>query len=221
MRKLLLSLTVLAVGVAGAFLAFSPRANAHGLLAGTFNGSVGSSGNPNAFVIALDTPSSIAAGTYQFNITDYATIHNFDLCQGTSCTGSNSLAKTSVNGTGSVQWTLTLGPGTYTYWCDVHTTELMGQFTVTGTLPLNGSVTSVKPTRKLVTVAAKANQTAHFKAWLLKGSTQLATTGTVGTTATLKLKPAKTLQPGFYTVQVRIFTSPTAFKVIRKKIKVT
>ncbi len=224
MRKLLvslISLVVVALGLGGTFLIFSPGAGAHGLVDGTFDGNVGTSVNPDAYVIALHAPSTIAPGTYQFNITDYSTIHNFDLCQGASCTGSNSLDKTSVAGTGTEQWTVTLTPGTYTYQCDVHFTILQEQFTVgTTTTAVNASITKVTPTRKVVTVNAMANQTASFKAWLLKGSTQLATATTTGKTVQLKLKPLKALKPGYYVVQVRAFTSPTNFKVVKKKIYV-
>ena len=227
MRKLLLSLSVLAVfalGLGGSFLVLSPGAGARGAVDGTFNGHVGSSGSPDAYVIALSTPSAVAPGTYQLNITDYSTIHNFDLCKGASCTGSNSVDKTDVAGTGAVQWVVNLTPGTYTYQCDVHSASLQEQFTVgsgtTTTPALTGQITKVVPTRKLVTVTAKANQAAQFKATLFKASTLLATTTASGSTATLKLKPLKALKPGYYTVSVRVFTSGTNFKIVKKKIYV-
>jgi hypothetical protein len=230
MRKLIVSLTALALfalGLGGAFLVFSPGAGAHGLVDGTFTGSVGSSGTPNAYLITVNTPSSVAPGTYEFDITDYATIHNFDLCQGAACTGSNTVDKTSISGTGSVMWTVALTPGTYTYRCDLHP-DLQGQFTVSGGTtsttttttkpPLTASITKVTSTRKLVTVNAKANQTASFKAWLLKSGKPLATASTSGTTVQLKLKPLKALKPGYYVVQVKAFTSPANFKIVKKKI---
>jgi hypothetical protein len=226
MRKLLISFTtlvVVALGLGGAFLVFSPGAGAHDLVDGTFTGSVGSSGaNPDAYIITLNTPATVAPGTYQLNITDYSSIHNFDLCAGPSCTGSNSLDKTDVAGTGSVSWIVNLTPGTYTYQCDVHFHQLQEQFVVgTVTTPLNASITKVTSTRKLVTVNAKANRPASFKAVLLKASTVLATATTSGrTTAQLKLKPLKALKPGYYVVQVKAFTSNTNFKVVKKKIYV-
>jgi uncharacterized membrane protein len=236
MRKLLVSLSLLAVfafGLLGAFLLLSPGAGAQGVLDGTFTGSVGTSGTPNAFDIELNTPSTVAPGTYEFDITDYASIHNFDLCAGATCTGSNSVDKTGVAGTGSVQWTVNLTPGTYTYQCDVHFMQLHGQFTVSGgtTSTSTTSTTSTTPavtvkiakvvsTRKLVTVTAKANEVTHFKAWLLKGATQLATTSTGGTaSAQLKLKPLTTLKPGTYTVQVKVVTGSTS-AVVKKQIHV-
>jgi len=42
--------------------------------------------------------STVAPGTYEFDITDYATIHNFDLLG----PGNVSIDKTTIAGTGSV-----------------------------------------------------------------------------------------------------------------------
>ena len=95
-----------------------------------------------------------------------------------------------------------------------------GSFIVQG---ISGSFTKISPTRKLVTAKVKASQPAQYTAWLLKGKTQLATVSspvTLASTATLKLKPATALKPGTYVVQVKMYTSTTNFKVIRKKITV-
>jgi len=201
MRTLLLSLAVLALGLGGVIFANSSSA-AHSRAATTpiITGSVGSSTSHNAYEIAL-SKSTVTPGTYQFNITDYATLHNFDLCKGTSCTSSNSLHKTTVGGTGSFSWTVALALGTYTYQCDVHKTEMIGHLKVAPAV----LITSVTPTRTLVTVAAKASQGVLFTGYLLKGTTQLAIAGTSvsATTATLNLKPSTTLQPGSYVVRVR------------------
>jgi hypothetical protein len=221
MRILLLSLVVFALGISGAYLVLSPRAGAQTLVDGTFTGSVGTSGSPDAYDIALDTGATVAPGTYEFDITDYASIHNFDLCRGAKCTSTNSIARTTIGGAGSVHWIVTLTPGTYTYQCDAHPANLFGQFTVPGTPPppMNVQITKVVPRRTLVTVTAKANQATQFTAWLLKGSTKLATKTTTAnaTTATLKLKPLKALKAGTYYVQVRAGI-PGAFKTVRKKI---
>jgi hypothetical protein len=224
MRILLLSLVVFVLGLGGAYLVVSPGAGAHSLLAGTITGSVGTSGSPDAYEIALSVGgTTVAPGQYEFDITDYASIHNFDLCRGAKCTSTNSIARTSVGGTGSVHWIVSLTPGTYTYQCDVHSAELFGQFTVPGTPPppMNVQITKVVPKRALVTVTAKANQATQFTGWLLKGSTKLATTATTGnrTAVTLKLKPLKALKAGSYVVQVRAGI-PGAFKTVRKKISV-
>lgn len=233
MRTLLVSLigaVVFALGLGGAFLVFSPGAGARGLVDGTFHGSVGTSGGPNDYVITVDTPTSVAPGTYEFDITDYATIHNFDLCKGANCTGTNSVDKTSISGTGSVVWTVTLTPGTYTYQCDQHP-DLQGQFTVTGgttstttttTKAVTAQISKVVAKRKLVTVTAKANQPVIFTGVLLKGTKVLAktTTTTSAANAILKLKPLPALKQGYYVVQVKAAVNGSNFKIVKKKIYV-
>jgi hypothetical protein len=222
MRKLVLSLIVLALGLSGAFLAFSPRAGAHSLT-GTFTGHVGSSGDPDAFQITLNTGPTVAPGTYMFNITDFSTIHNFDLCKGASCTGSNSVDKTQVGGTGSVSWSVTLTNGTYHYQCDIHGSQMRGSFTVGTSTAVTASITSVVAKRTLVTVAAKANQPVKFTASVLKNGKVLATkaTTTNAASATIRLKPSPALKPGTYVVQVRAVKSGTNFKVVRKQVHVS
>jgi plastocyanin len=217
MRTLSVSLIVLALGLGAAVLVISPGASAHSLIT-TFTGRVGTPTSHNAYSIALSTPSTVAPGTYQFNITDYATIHNFDLCKGTSCTGSNSLHKTSVPGTGTVSWTVTLAPGTYTYVCDAHPTTMKGHFLVGTTV----TIASVTATRTLVTVGVTANRVATLSAALLKGTTKLATATapSAATSATLKLKPTSALSPGTYTVQAKATVGGTSV-VTNKQIQVS
>ncbi|HEY2353345.1 MAG TPA: hypothetical protein VGH79_00410 [Gaiellaceae bacterium] len=229
MRKLLISLMVFALGIGGAFLALSPRAGANNLT-GTITGSVGTSGSPDAYDIALSA-TTVAPGTYEFDITDYSSIHNFDLCKGSSCTGSNSVDKTDIDGTGSVKWTVNLTSGKYTYQCDVHHTEMQGSFTVTGgtttttTTPtaVAATIKSVVAKRKLVTVTAKANQPVKFTAWvLLKNKVKaMKTTTTPAASATIQLKPVPALKPGYYIVQVRAAQSSTNFKTVKKQVYVS
>ena len=64
-------------------------------------------------------------GTYVFKISDKSSIHNFHL------TGPGVNKKTSVGGTGSSTWKLTLKKGTYKFVCDPHATIMKGSFTVT------------------------------------------------------------------------------------------
>src|SRR5262245_38560735 len=203
MRTLLLSLTVLALGLGGAFLANSQGASAQSRAATAtiITGSVGSSVNPDAYSISLSR-TTVPPGTYQFNITDYSDIHNFDLCKGASCTGTNSLHKTSIPGSGFVSWIVTLGAGPYTFQCDAHVSSMKRLLKVAPTV----QITSVLAKRTLVTVAAKASYPTKFTAWLLKGTTKLVKTATTvnATTATLKLKPTTALTPGFYYVQVQV-----------------
>ena len=75
--------------------------------------------------------SVIPAGTYNFEIRDTALDHNFHL---TGPAGQE-LGSTSVGGTGTVTWTLTLTPGRYDYVCDPHSGFMFGAFDVTGSPP--------------------------------------------------------------------------------------
>jgi plastocyanin len=69
---------------------------------------------------------TIKAGAYSMKVQDKGTIHNFHL------KGSGVDKATSVAGTGTQTWKITLKPGTYTYQCDVHASQGMkGTFKVT------------------------------------------------------------------------------------------
>src|SRR5581483_8386062 len=72
---------------------------------------------------------SIPAGTYDIEVTDSSSLHDFDLKQPDGTT----LDATDIGGTGTVTWTdVVLAPGTWTYLCDAHPTLMYGSFTVTG-----------------------------------------------------------------------------------------
>ncbi len=90
----------------------------------TLRGTVGP-----GFTITLKTAHGalvrkLKAGTYTIRIRDLSPIHNFHLFG----PGVNKL--TSVQGTGSVTWTLRLEPGLYRYRCDPHRTIMHGSFSV-------------------------------------------------------------------------------------------
>lgn len=68
--------------------------------------------------------STLAPGTYEMEVQDLAEEHNFHL------TGPGVDRMTSVGGMGTENWTVTLTEGTYTYFCDPHSTTLRGRFTV-------------------------------------------------------------------------------------------
>jgi plastocyanin len=96
------------------------------------NGTVGGGGDGNAFIITLTDANGqrithLDTGTYDVNVDDMATIHNFHL------SGPGVDQKTDVDTTGKVTWTVTFTDGTYTYVCDAHP-SLQGSFTV-GTPP--------------------------------------------------------------------------------------
>jgi plastocyanin len=67
---------------------------------------------------------SLKAGSYTFKISDKSNIHNFHL------TGPGVNKTTTVGGTGSSTWTVTLKKGTYKYVCDPHASFMKGSFTV-------------------------------------------------------------------------------------------
>ena len=141
MRGLVLGLLVFALGLGAGFLVTSPLAGARTAVDGTLTGSVGTSSSGNAFSISL-SESTVPAGTYEFDITDYATIHNFDLLDPDNV----SVDKTTVGGTGSVVWMVTLSPGVYTYHCDAHPTQLKGTLTVTGGTTSTSTTTGTSTT---------------------------------------------------------------------------
>ena len=67
---------------------------------------------------------SLAPAKYAFAISDKSNIHNFHLI------GPGVNRKTSVTGTGTTHWTLTLRAGTYRFICDPHATIMKGSFIV-------------------------------------------------------------------------------------------
>jgi plastocyanin len=68
---------------------------------------------------------TVKAGKYKIVISDKSNIHNFHL------TGPGVNKKTSVGGTGTTTWTVTLTKGTYKYICDPHVSSMKGSFKVT------------------------------------------------------------------------------------------
>jgi plastocyanin len=63
-------------------------------------------------------------GRTTFVISDKSSIHNFHLV------GPGVNKKTSVSGTGTTTWTVTLAKGTYRYYCDPHKAIMKGSFTI-------------------------------------------------------------------------------------------
>jgi plastocyanin len=89
----------------------------------TLNGTVGP-----GFTIKLTKAgvkvTTLKAGTYKFVIADKSSIHNFHL------TGPGLNKTTSVGGTGTTTWKLTLKKGTYKYICDPHASFMKVSFKV-------------------------------------------------------------------------------------------
>jgi len=64
------------------------------------------------------------AGTYVVKVADKSNLHNFRL------KGPGLNKTSSITGTGSSTWKVTLKAGKYTYVCDPHATIMTGTFTV-------------------------------------------------------------------------------------------
>lgn len=115
-------------------------------------------------------------GAYEIEVRDLAEEHNFHL------RGPGVDRSTSVAGTGTETWNVTLREGTYTFWCDPHPTSMRGTFTV-GTPPSSG------PTSPVVTP-----------------KTRLVLTSGPGFSITLRTAAGaevKTMKVGTYTMVVR------------------
>src|SRR2546421_7700202 len=66
--------------------------------------------------------SALKAGKYTIKISDKSNIHNFHL------SGPGVNKSTSVGGTGSSTWNVTLKKGTYKFVCDPHAATMKGSF---------------------------------------------------------------------------------------------
>jgi plastocyanin len=66
----------------------------------------------------------LKAGAYVIKVSDKSSIHNFRL------KGPGVNKTTSVGGTGTKTWKVTLKKGKYTYVCDPHASIMKGSFTV-------------------------------------------------------------------------------------------
>ena len=102
------------VAVAGALLVALPASAA----TPTFKGTVG----PGFTITMASKPKS--AGKIKLVVADKSDIHNFHL------TGPGVNVKTSVSGTGSKTFTVTLKKGTYKFVCDPHASSMKGSFTI-------------------------------------------------------------------------------------------
>jgi hypothetical protein len=117
---------------------------------------------------------SLAPGTYDIDVSDTATVHNFHL------SGPGVDQATSVPGTESTTWTVTFSPGSYHFQCDAHPTMLHGDFTVTGG---GGTTSTVATTTSPVPPTTTAPSPTPTGA-TTTGSTMPAGTTTEATTTT-------------------------------------
>jgi hypothetical protein len=121
LRRLLFPIALLAVALAAVGSGYAGTRAAPKL--------VGVSGP--GFTISVKTAAgkavkTLKTGKYTIKVEDKSSLHNFHLF------GPGVNKKTSVSGTGTQTWTVTLKPGKYTYQCDVHAaTGMKGSFKVT------------------------------------------------------------------------------------------
>ncbi len=194
MRKLLVALLLFGLGIGGAVIVAQP-AGAHTLTNTVLTGSVATSGSPTSQTMTLTLNgvpvTNIPAGTYDFDVTDWATTHNFHLCAGTSSTRCNvsttGLFKTSIGGTGEQTFSnITLTDGTYTYQCDAHS-NMTHHFTV-------GTVTTTTGTTSTTTHTTTTTPTTTHST--TTSATTTTTTPTTTTTHTTTTTPTTTTSGG-------------------------
>jgi plastocyanin len=90
-----------------------------GAMTGSLTGTVGP-----GFTISM-SKKTVKAGKYKIVVSDKGTIHNFHL------RGPGVNKTTSISGTGTSTWSVTLRKGTYKYQCDVHASSMHGTLKVT------------------------------------------------------------------------------------------
>ena len=86
-------------------------------------------GKNNSFSISLTDQNgkaitNLAAGTYKLDVQDFSTIHNFHVFGG----GVNDA--TPIASVVNKEFTVKFSPGTYTFQCDSHTSQMHGTFKV-------------------------------------------------------------------------------------------
>ena len=90
----------------------------------TLNGTVGP-GSTIQLTKGRASVHTLKAGHYVVKVADKSDQHNLHL------KGPGVSKHTSVPGTGSATWKVTLRKGKYVFLCDAHPTMMMGRFTVT------------------------------------------------------------------------------------------
>jgi plastocyanin len=129
-RRGLLRLAILStLGVGAFFLYGALFSGASATVTADISGSVGGGSDGNAF--SISGPSgTLAPGDYTLTVNDMATVHNFHL------SGPGVNVSTSVSGTGSSSFSITLQPGaSYHYQCDPHSGQMNGNFSTSGAAP--------------------------------------------------------------------------------------
>jgi plastocyanin len=118
---------------------------------------------------------SLQPGDYTIDVSDTATVHNFHL------SGPGVDQATSVPGTGSTTWDVTLTTGSYHFQCDAHPTMLHGDFTV----PAAGGTTSTGATTTAPPPPTTSPATTEAQATTTTSTHVVQTTSTAALTARL------------------------------------
>ena len=118
MKRLVASTVALVVAVAALLVATAAPSAAVAVAKGKLSGTVGP-----GYTITMSAKSA-KAGAYTITISDRANIHNFHLV------GPGVDKKSSIGGTGTTTWTVTLKRGTYRFSCDAHASIMHGTLSV-------------------------------------------------------------------------------------------
>lgn len=118
MRRTTVLALILAVAVALVAVGVA-QATSEAAAAKKLSGTVGP-----GFTISMNKK-SVKAGKYTITISDKSNIHNFHM------TGPGVNKRTSVSGTGTTKWTVTLKKGTYRIVCDPHASSMKTTLKVT------------------------------------------------------------------------------------------
>lgn len=121
-------------------------------------------------------------GAYEIEVSDRSDLHTFHL------EGPGVSERTQVEFMGDVTWRVTLRDGTYTFYCDVHPSDMRGTF-IAGTPPPTTPPTTTPPKTGAIT--------AKTRLVLTSGPAQVITLKTAAG------KAVKSVRRGTYTVTVR------------------
>lgn len=137
MRVTTFGLLVLALGLGTAALLAGPGAGA------SKEGSLSASVGPG-YTIGMSA-STVTEGAYSITVSDQSAIHDFHL------SGPGVDEATSISGTGTTQWSVTLRPGIYHFQCDAHASTMNGDLTVTSATTTQATTTAASATAATTT----------------------------------------------------------------------
>src|SRR5262245_6473743 len=149
---------------------------------------------------------AVAPGAYTIDVSDMASIHNFHL------QGPGVDKATSVPGTGSETWDITLSEGQYSFQCDPHAPYMNGSFSVM-TAPTTSTASSTSSTAPPNTTTTTATTTPTSR-------TSTGTTTTAATTATALATSTTTTAPPAATHATAPLVQSVSVQVPRPRVVV-